>query len=231
MNLCEVSAHDWLIENHLTMLHAARLSMVKTILPPGKKILDLGGINAPLFRMGYPHEFNEMVLVDLPAEDRHEMYRSIEFPDAPTRGSVSVVYADMTNLKDFDNNSFDFVWSGQSIEHVPIAGARSMVSEAFRVLEDGGVFCLDTPNGAISSLHAATAGVRFIHPEHYHEWTVAELTMLLADQGFCIERSLGLREMPATCATGEFQYSDFALGRPISGAVESSYIQLHICRK
>ena len=34
----------WLLDNHSMLIHEARLAAVQTLIPPGRKILDLGGL-------------------------------------------------------------------------------------------------------------------------------------------------------------------------------------------
>lgn len=219
------------IENHLYLLHGARLRMVQSLLPGGDRIVDLGGANAPLYRMGYPHTFRHLTLVDLPPEDRQAEYRQAVTEAGAGLGEVHLEFRDMTDLSFLPSASVDFVWSGQSIEHVPRKAGKRMCEEAFRVLRRGGWFCLDTPNGLISSLHAATVGKQFIHPEHHVEYRPDELRALLTQAGFEIPLERGLCEMPETVRTGSFSYEDFVFGAPISMSPERSYVQFYRCLK
>ena len=221
----------WTIAKHLELIHHARLQAVKRLLPPARRILDLGGANAPLHRLGYPHRFDEIVLVDLPSDQRHDMYKDITVSDVSAVGRITLRYGDMTKLEMFGDSTFDLVWSGQSIEHVPVDAAERMAAEAFRVLKSGGHFCLDTPNGRITSMHARTAGLKMIHPEHFEEYRPDALRALLQKAGFSIEAAYGIREMPATSVSGRFDYLDFLRGKAISSDVDASYIQFYTCLK
>lgn len=58
-------------------------------------------------------------------------------------GSVDYVRADAQNMP-FDANSFDFVISCETIEHVP--DPRAAVQEMYRVCRPGGILFLTTPN-------------------------------------------------------------------------------------
>lgn len=223
--------HSWTIAKHLELIHEARLRLVQHLLPPARRILDLGGANAPLHHMGYRHPFDEIVLVDLPRDQRHEMYQNIVVSEKTDVGRVIVCYGDMAELKGFSDASFDLVWSGQSIEHVPREGAVRMIAEAYRVLKQGGRFCLDTPNGLITSIHARTAGLEMIHPEHFEEYRPDVLRTLLECPGFQVEAAYGIREMPQTAASGRFDYQDFWRGPAISRNLEASYIQYYACIK
>jgi SAM-dependent methyltransferase len=200
---------------HLLLIHAARLRMIRRFLPAARRIIDLGGANAPLYRMGYRHAFERLVMVDLPPDARHEMYRDIPVHDAPD--GVTVHYSDMTELKAFADESFDLVWSGQSIEHVDREAGHRMCREAMRLLRPGGYFCLDTPNRGITRIHTQGG---FIHPEHKHEYAANELHALLVGVGFSITQEYGICEMPETVATGQ-----------LTPDVEKGYILYFGCTK
>ncbi len=217
---------------HLDAIHEARLMMVSDLIPAADVILDLGGANAPLHRMGYPHPFKEMTLVDLPPDSRHEMYAQIEVSEETINGGqVRVLYSDMTQLPMIASGSIDLVWSGESLEHVPEAAGRRMCEEAFRVLKPGGWFCLDTPNGLITRRHAATANLTHIHPEHFIEYAPHHLRAVLSSAGFDIVVQQGIRHMPRTRKSGGFYYEDFLTGAAFSDDLEGSYLQFYACRK
>lgn len=213
---------------HLYLMHNARLKMIRHLLPAGEIILDLGGANSPLHKMGYPHEYAKVVLIDLPTEERHKDFQ-VELDDSD--GKVFLRYEDMTDLKGIDSASVDLVWSGQSIEHVsPEQGIR-MCKEAFRVLKPGGHFCLDTPNRLVTELHAATIGGGFIHPDHKIEYTPDQLRQVLVDAGFSIKAEWGICEMPLTVKARAFSYHDFLVGGAISHNINDSYVQFFNCEK
>lgn len=219
------------IDAHIYFVHRARQVMVRRLLPPARQIIDLGGANAPLYRLGYAHPFERLVMVDLPPEARHDMYKNIKV-SAPTEGAEVVIhYSDMTRLEAFPDASFDLVWSGQSIEHVDLEGGRRMCAEAMRVLKPGGHFCLDTPNRGVTKIHTRDWGAGFIHPEHKHEYHGPELRAQLEAAGFQVLEAKGVCEMPATCATGDFDYRDFILGNPLTDDLERGYILYFGCRK
>lgn len=219
------------LDRHLLLIHEARTFLVRALLPGAARILDLGGANAPLHKMGYSFPFDLMTIVDLPPSDRHEMYAQIQLVEQQTEGGrVEVLFADMTSLSMLETSSYDLVWSGQSIEHVPVDKAELMCRQIRRLLKPNGRFCLDTPNGAISSIHAATAGLKYVHPEHCYEANVMEMRTILENAGWHIDRSVGVRHMPQTVSTRRFHYSDFLLGAALTDEVAESYIQYHECR-
>jgi hypothetical protein len=220
------------LTNHLYHLHFARLIGVRTLLPQADVILDLGGANAPLHELGYPQPFKRLVIIDLPTDQRHQMYADIVVKPAMVgEGEVLTHFSDMTDLKAWDNASVELVWSGQSIEHVPIEAGKRMVQEAFRVLKPGRRLCLDTPNGLITRIHAATADQKLIHPEHFIEYEPEQLQSILREAGFVIEQVFGIRHMPRTARRGVFDYTDFVLGATISPDVNGSYVQFVEARK
>lgn len=146
------------INDHLNIIHATRCAMVRYLLPQGEIILDLGGANCPLYKMGYAYKFKRLILIDLPPEER-QFYKEIVIDNECELGEVIVRYADMTNLAGIEDSSINFVWSGQSIEHVSQDLGKRMCKEAFRVLRKGGSFCLDTPNRLITQIHTRSVGV------------------------------------------------------------------------
>jgi SAM-dependent methyltransferase len=219
------------IENHLYYIHNARLKMIQTILPSAKTIIDLGGANSPLYEMGYPHEFEKLLMVDLPTDERHREFRR-PLNNVTTKGLVEILYSDMTKLVTIENESFDLAWSGQSIEHITPEQANSMLNEVHRVLKTGGLFALDTPNRLITKIHTETAASGgYIHPDHKIEYYYEDLAKLLKSHGFVIEDARGICEMPLTYRTQHFHYEDFVLGSPISDRIYSSYILYFLCRK
>jgi len=218
-------------EDHLYLIHAARVNMVSHLLPLGDVILDLGGANCPLYKMGYPYRFKKLYLIDLPPGARHEMYKEIVVDPNCDGGEVVIRYGDMTKLDDFSDESVDLVWSGQSIEHVSPQAGEKMCKAAFRVLKKGGAFCLDTPNRLMTEIHTRDAGCRFIHPEHCIEYYPKQLRELLEGVGFEIKHAYGVCEMPNTQASGNFCYDDFIYGQQITNDVESGYIQYFHCVK
>jgi SAM-dependent methyltransferase len=212
---------------HLALIHAARTKLVSYMLPEATSIVDLGGANGCLYDMGYRFPFRELLIVDLPSEDRCEMYRGITLEDRVLdHGKISILYTNMTDLSAIPADSADLVWMGQAIEHISEDDSLKLYREVRRVLRSGGHFCLDTPNRNLTEIH--TSG--WIHPEHKIEYRPEHLKRNLMDAAFVIEEELGLCEMVRTWRTKVFHYEDFLTGSGISSNVEASYVQYYRCR-
>lgn len=215
-------------EFHLFFAHHARLKLISSLLPKAKTIVDLGGANGSIYEMGYPFKFEEITVIDLPPKKRNYMYKDLKLkPKITPNGIIKVHFGDMCDLSFIASNSTDMVWSGQSIEHIPIEAGVKMINEAFRILKPGGFFCLDTPNRLITEIH--TSG--FIHPEHKVEYYPEQLQKTLRQCGFKIIDKRGVRDMPNTYKTKTFDYSDYILGNSLPINIESAYIQYYCCQK
>jgi SAM-dependent methyltransferase len=217
---------------HLYHIHAARIRMVRTLLPPADVIVDLGGANGSIYDMNYPYPFKRIIVVDLPREHRHVMYQDISMQEHMTnQGPIHILLRNMIDLAPIADASVDLVWSGQSIEHISREDARTMLKEVHRILRPGGHFCLDTPNRLLTRLHTAWCGGGFIHPEHKYEYEPDELRDELERARFVVLRSKGICAMSATVARQTFDYSDFVLGDPLTDNVEEAYIQFFHCHR
>lgn len=220
------------VDVHLFYIHNARIKLVASLLPKADRILDLGGANGSIYQMGYPHKFKKITIVDLPPEDRDAMYKNLKMKAEKTpNGVIDTHYGSMTNLKFARDNSVDMVWSGESIEHITVSEAKTMLKEAYRVLRPGGSLCLDTPNGLVTSIHVRDAGVEFIHPEHKIEYTPKHLRKMLKKAGFKIIESRGVCEMKNTVMNNAIDYTDFVLGNPLPYRIDNAYIQYYRCVK
>lgn len=214
---------------HLFAIHRARVELIAAVLPAARRIVDLGGANAPLHECGYAHCFDQLTIVDLPPADRHsEFANRIVESGTSDKGPVRVLYSDMTDLSAIADDSIDLVWSGQSIEHVTRENALRTYREVRRILTREGSFCLDTPNALMTRLHSPHA---LIHPDHKIEYTPAELTRDLVEAGLDIVRSLGVVAMPLTIKRGSIDYRDFLVGAGVMTDLSTAYIQYHECRK
>lgn len=218
-----------------TLLESLHLSRCEFIigLPPARKIVDLGGAHTAnpwgaMVLLGYPYDFDELVIVDLPADDRHELYQSDVWGDTLTpRGLVRYEYRSMADLSFAADGSTDLIYSGQSIEHVTPDDARKVVHEAFRILRPGGHFALDTPNAPICRLHSPG----FIDPDHKHEYTLAELVDLLEEGGFDVTERKGLNLATRSRRDGVFDTGEIAANHGVYADAESCYLLAVVAEK
>ena len=218
-----------------TLLESLHLSRCEFIigLPRARRIVDLGGAHTAnpwgaMVLLGYPYEFDDLVIVDLPADDRHDLYKSDVWGDTPTpKGLVRYEYRSMADLSFADDGSVDLVYSGQSIEHVTPDDARKVVAEAFRILRPGGHFALDTPNAPACRLHAED----FIDPDHKHEYTLRDLVELLEDGGFDVVERKGLNLALRSLREGRFDAAEVAGNPGVHADAESCYLLAVVARK
>ena len=213
-------------------LHLSRMMFVRS-LPPAKKILDLGGTSlgnasGALVLMGYPYPFDDLVVIDLPSEDRNAIYRedAAHAVTVTALGPVRYRYHSMVDLSDYADASVDLVYSGQSIEHVPFDVADAVLSEVRRVLKPGGHLALDTPNARVTRLQQD----EFIDPDHEHEYTHGELASKLERAGFEVVEAKGLNYAGPSLAAGHFDVEHIATARGLFRQIEDCYLLAYVCR-
>lgn len=217
----------------MTSLHLSRCDFVRS-LPPARRILDLGGTHqqnpeGAFVHLGYPYRFDRLILVDLPIEDRHEIYQlSAEAEVVPTAlGPVEYAYHSMADLSRYDDDSFDLVYSGQTIEHVTESDCDQVLKEVNRVLRPGGVFAVDTPNGRACRLHQEA----FINDDHLVEYTHEEFSRKLVDAGLEILEAKGLNYVGRSLEEGVFSMAEAAGNRGVYGDARDCYLLAYVCRK
>jgi predicted SAM-dependent methyltransferase len=221
--------------NSLRSLHQSRCDFVR-LLPRARRILDLGGTDqddasGSLVSMGYPYEFDELVIVDLPHDDRHEIYAHSERADevATPLGPVRYAYHSMSDLSGYEPESFDMVFSGESIEHIPESEAEVMLRDVHRVLRSGGWLALDTPNRAATIVQ--TGPEVFTNPDHDTEYTHTQMTEKFRQAGFVIRTAVGLSYVGESIATGAFSDAEFARQHGVYHDIENCYLLAYLCQK
>jgi SAM-dependent methyltransferase len=214
-------------------LHRSRCSFVRS-LPPAQRILDLGGTSlghefGAMVTMGYPYRFDELLIVDLPPDERHPIYnQGGERNDVVTpRGLVRYAYHSMADLGPYAENTFDLIYSGQSIEHVPVDVADVILRQAARVLRPGGTLALDTPNARVTRLQQDD----FIDPDHDYEYTVSEMEDKLGAAGFELVERKGMNLAIESLDAGVFDAGEVTRNVGLFADVESSYLMAFVCRK
>jgi SAM-dependent methyltransferase len=214
-------------------LHYGRGIFIRS-LPRARRILDIGGAavgdpSGGLVLMGYPYGFDELVIVDLPNEERHSLYRDEARPKCveTERGRVTYRYHSMTALSDLPSASFDLVYSGQSIEHVTRREADGVLSQVRRVLKPGGVLALDTPNSRLTRLQQDA----FVDPDHKYEYSHAEMAVMLRGNGFVVERAVGIGYGGDSLAQGVFDTVELATKRGLYDEIADCYLLAYVCRR
>jgi ubiquinone/menaquinone biosynthesis C-methylase UbiE len=216
------------LEDHLWYVHNARLRLIKYVLPPADVILDIGGANGSLVEYGYPHRFSRLIITDIPQDDRIAELKSVDLNERWGKDPrVKVMLTRMSDLSEVDDASIDMVWAGQVVEHMAEEEYVRVLSEVFRVLKVGGLFCLDTPNAVMARIHSPD---RLLHPEHIKEYTPSQMRTLLRDR-FAIERELGLVPMPRSHESGRFSYEEMILNNCFDDDLERSYLMYFMCRR
>jgi SAM-dependent methyltransferase len=179
--------------------------------------------------MGYPYRFSELVIVDLPSEERHPLYQDESRPTSveTPQGRVTYRYHSMTDLSSYATGSFDLVYSGQSIEHVTRREADRVLSQVRRVLAPGGALALDTPNSRLTRLQSDG----FIDPDHKYEYSHPEMAAMLRGHGFEIEQALGINYGWALLARGAFDAGELATKRGLFHEIDDCYLLSYVCRR
>jgi SAM-dependent methyltransferase len=213
-------------------LHASRCEFIIG-LPRARRIIDVGGGHTSdgrgaLVALGYPYDFEELVIVDLPPEDRHDLYKSDPFGDGDTdRGRVRYEYRSMVDLSFAEEASVDLVYSGQSIEHVPESAGDDVLAGAFRALRPGGYMAIDTPNGRLCRMQQDD----FIDPDHDVEYTLEQLRDKVIRAGFEIETIRGLNWGGPGVAQGRFDLAALSANYGIHHAADECYLLALLIRK
>jgi SAM-dependent methyltransferase len=214
-------------------LHYGRGVFIRS-LPRARRILDLGGASlgdpsGALVLLGYPYALDEVVIVDLPHDQRHPHYQEEARPVSTDtqNGRITYRYHSMTDLSGLPTGSFDLVYSGQSIEHVTRREAESVLTQVRRVLKPGGVFAVDTPNSRLTRLQQAT----YIDPDHKWEYSHQELSAMLRGHGFTIDRAHGISLGSASLEQGIYDEKELATRRGLFDAIEDCYLLAYVCHR
>jgi SAM-dependent methyltransferase len=221
------------IANVLLSMHVSRSDFVAG-LPPAARILDLGGTHqgladGALVHLGYPYPFERLVVVDLPVEERDEIYQGGSTGETVQSelGPVEFAFHSMVDLGRYAEGSFDMVYSGQSIEHVTEAEGDQVVREAFRVLAPGGWFCLDTPNGPVWRLRSDVP----MNHDHKIEYAASELVAKLEQAGFEVAECKGLNLMRRGVASGVFDEAEASANPGVFAAAAECLLLALVARK
>lgn len=214
-------------------LHSSRCQFIRS-LPPGRRILDLGGTalgnpEGGMVSMGYPYDFESLTIVDLPSADRHEIYREDTTSEhvRTARGPVYYRYHSMADLSAYGDGSIDLVYSGQSIEHVTPEEGLHVLQEAHRVLAPGGHIGIDTPNARVTRLQQDD----FVDPDHKVEYRLEELVGIVEKAGFEVVDCKGANYSGAGLAAGAFDGDEVAGNSGLYWDAASCYLLCLVARR
>ncbi|HZL82911.1 MAG TPA: class I SAM-dependent methyltransferase [Candidatus Deferrimicrobium sp.] len=142
-------------------------------IPEGAKVLDVGS-GYSVFRMTRPDWPFQVTCYDLDEAAMRKMAK--EAPD------YSWVTGDAASLP-FEDASFDAVFAGEILEHLP--DARSGFAEWLRILKPEGVIILSTPNKH-RLMNAINRAADILNPEHISEMSYRELNTMMGAHGLKI---------------------------------------------
>lgn len=220
----------------LETFHGSRVTWTRS-LPRARRILDLGGTSldsrlGSLLSMGYPYDFDELVIIDLPSTDRHSLYQAGDHDDFMSpQGRIRYLYRSMADLDDLPDGSVDLVISGQTFEHVTPGEGEHILKEVTRLLAPEGHLALDTPNRAVTKIQCSQDGTEFINPDHKVEYTNQQMVKLFEAAGLSVARAHGIGYMPDTARTNTWLAAELAEHPGIYDDIESSYTLAYLARR
>jgi len=166
-------------------MQAARYAALKDLvqklsIPPGRFLdigADVGGVCGMMRDFG--HQPVGIEIGEHLVKEAREKYPGIDFQ-----------VVDCEKGLPFEDKSFDFVWSGDVIEH--IRATDVFVNEVNRVLRPGGLFIATTPlhNRFKGALVAFLNFEGHFDPEfpHYRFYTPKSMRAVLEKRGFRVEQ-------------------------------------------
>jgi len=112
------------------------------------------------------------------------------------------------NMEALRDQSADLLFSGQNIEHLWPEDIGNFLLESHRVLRDGGLLVIDSPNRRVTAL------LGWSHPEHTIELELAEVMELLDLAGFDVEHRAGLWLCSEPDTGAVLPFDEFSSGGP-----------------
>ena len=163
--------------------HKARVRVLGRIfrkyIPPGSRVLDVGSGYSMFYMVSRDWPF-EITCCDVDTAAMEKMRH--------LKPEWDWVVANGLELP-FDDGSFDVVFAGEILEHVP--RPDEALAEWGRLLPRGGVLLLSTPNR--DRLIARANGEEMpVHYEHINEVSLPELRECVRLSGFHVEKVTGI---------------------------------------
>ena len=145
--------------------HLDRYEFASKYIKDGNKVLDVAsGTGYGAFNMRKNNPAIDVIGVEI-----DEM--AVEYANFIYGGVISYLKASILDLP-FEDNTFDVVTSFETIEHVK--DDKGQVKEVLRVLKNGGLYIVSTPNAWSKHLFGKTK-------YHVRDYTYEEITSLLSD--------------------------------------------------
>lgn len=158
--------------------HERRLAVLRRLfrqyIAPGSQVLDVGSGHSMFYLINGERWPFRITCLDL---DR-TLLRQI----APQRPSYNWLISGGQHLP-FADASFDVLYAGEVIEHVPDANAT--LAEWYRVLRPGGTLIVTTPN-RLRLLNRVNNTSVPVSPEHLIEFTCDDLDAMFAHNQFTV---------------------------------------------
>ncbi|MDD5447668.1 MAG: methyltransferase domain-containing protein [Actinomycetota bacterium] len=173
-----ITEHPFFLSFHNARLRT-QTKLFQKFIKPGSRVLDVGS-GYSIFHLAQVDWDFDITCCDLDSAAMEKM-RLI----AP---NFSWVVADATKLP-WENSSFDAVYAGEIIEHVP--DTDEALEEWRRVLAPRGILILSTPNRE-RLLARANGKAIPVHPEHIREFGMLELQKILEEHGFDVLKITGI---------------------------------------
>jgi len=118
-------------------------------------------------------------------------------------------------LKELEDHSLELISSFHLIEHLPFADVLTLVSEAYRVLNPGGLLVLETPNP--ENILVATVGFH-MDPTHRRPLPPVLMDFVAEDSGFSWRRCCRIGNHPSMREdTAELKASELVLNALVTG--------------
>ncbi len=163
--------------DHNMMIHQARGAMLRAMPAGAKRLLSAGCSGRWYF------DWVSQCYGDVPEHLGIEYYlpRPVDLP-----GNVTWITNTASDMSDVGTASCDLVFSGQNIEHLWPAEVVGFLTEAARVLRQGGHLVIDSPNRSV------TAPMNYSMAEHTVELTVDEIQQAVTLAGFDVTNIAGI---------------------------------------
>ncbi|VTS00485.1 methyltransferase domain-containing protein [Tuwongella immobilis] len=159
------------MENFNVFLHELRTRELRKMPPGGKTVLSGGAAG------GWYFDWMRECYPSLTKHIGVEAYQS-KPDDLPPEAVWISNY--LGNMHDVKNGEADLVFAGQTVEHMWPDDLANFLCESHRVLSDGGVLVMDSPNRRVTKWY------HWHHPQHTAEFNVEEIVEITKAAGFDI---------------------------------------------